>query len=184
MQNSVDTLFILPQYLVSWGLLLLFVGSAFPEYGPELRICFSRENRSRRILHGNEEEGKKEETLTVGETIPRIRLEFHWPLERSTSSGAFPWWDLVRIIEHRGRRLERGNLILPGAHPTMVRPERRRSYDSFYCLICLPSLADRRVIAFSMRQQPPTPECHSQPSIGRRSKFPWRPGSVCGQRDF
>jgi hypothetical protein len=36
-------------------------------------------------FNGNEEEGKKEETLTVGETIPRDITDFHWPLERSTS---------------------------------------------------------------------------------------------------
>jgi hypothetical protein len=32
---------------------------------------FARENRSRRNLHGNEEKGKKEEALTVCETILR-----------------------------------------------------------------------------------------------------------------
>jgi hypothetical protein len=36
------------------------------EYGPEI-YNFARENRSRRKLHGNEEESKKEETLTVSE---------------------------------------------------------------------------------------------------------------------
>jgi hypothetical protein len=44
-------------------------------------------NCSRRILHGNEEEGKKEETLTVCETILRMGQEFNRlsgeaPLER------------------------------------------------------------------------------------------------------
>jgi hypothetical protein len=48
---------------------------------------FARENCSRRILHGNEEEGKKEETLTVCETILRMGQEFNRlsgeaPLER------------------------------------------------------------------------------------------------------
>jgi hypothetical protein len=49
---------------------------------------FARENRSRRNLHGNEEEGKKEETLTVCETILRMGREFNQrlsgeaPLER------------------------------------------------------------------------------------------------------
>jgi len=33
-------------------------------------------NRSRRNLHGNEEEGKKEETLIVGETILRTGRDF------------------------------------------------------------------------------------------------------------
>jgi hypothetical protein len=33
-------------------------------------------NRSRRNLHGNEKEGKKEETLIVGETILRTGREF------------------------------------------------------------------------------------------------------------
>jgi hypothetical protein len=48
----------------------------------------ARENRSRRILHGNQEEGKKEETLTVCETILRKGQEFkpslsgEAPLER------------------------------------------------------------------------------------------------------
>jgi hypothetical protein len=36
--------------------------------GPDVNFL-ARENRSRRNLHGNEEEGKKEETLTVGETF-------------------------------------------------------------------------------------------------------------------
>jgi hypothetical protein len=36
-------------------------------------------------LHGNEEEGKKEETLTVCETILRLGQEFNQPLKRSTS---------------------------------------------------------------------------------------------------
>ena len=60
------------------------LGWLFKYKGPFVKT-FARENRSRRNLHGNEEEGKKEETLTVGETIPRIHNEFHWPLERSTS---------------------------------------------------------------------------------------------------
>jgi hypothetical protein len=33
-------------------------------------------NRSRRNLHGNEKEGKKEETLIVGETILRTGRDF------------------------------------------------------------------------------------------------------------
>jgi len=38
---------------------------------------FARENRSRRKkLHGNKEESKKEETLTVRETIIRTGQEF------------------------------------------------------------------------------------------------------------
>jgi hypothetical protein len=44
-------------------------------FGPG-RQPFARENRSRRNLHGNEEEGKKEETLTVSETILRVGREF------------------------------------------------------------------------------------------------------------
>jgi hypothetical protein len=36
----------------------------------------------RRHLHGNEEEGKEEETLTVSETIPRTSGEFHTGLSR------------------------------------------------------------------------------------------------------
>jgi hypothetical protein len=49
---------------------------------------FARENRSRRNLHGNEEKGqKKEETLTVCETILRTgqdltSLSGEAPLER------------------------------------------------------------------------------------------------------
>jgi len=43
--------------------------------GPVLRT-FARENRSRRNLHGNQEEGKKEETLIVCETILRTGREF------------------------------------------------------------------------------------------------------------
>jgi hypothetical protein len=37
---------------------------------------FARENRSRRNLHGNEEEGKKEETLTVGEDDTSLTSRF------------------------------------------------------------------------------------------------------------
>jgi hypothetical protein len=40
------------------------------------RVTFARENRSRRNLHGNEEESKKEETLTVGETILAYATNF------------------------------------------------------------------------------------------------------------
>jgi hypothetical protein len=44
-------------------------------FGP--RSTFARENRSRRKkLHGNKEESKKEETLTVRETIIRTGQEF------------------------------------------------------------------------------------------------------------
>jgi hypothetical protein len=44
----------------------------FLHSGPEV----TRENRSRRNLHGNEEEGKKKETLTVCETILRKGQDF------------------------------------------------------------------------------------------------------------
>jgi hypothetical protein len=37
---------------------------------------FARENRSRRNLHGNEKEGKKEETLTVSEVITSLTPDF------------------------------------------------------------------------------------------------------------
>ena len=44
-------------------------------FGPSIQnLC--KGNRSRRNLHGNQEEGKKEETLTVGETILRTGREF------------------------------------------------------------------------------------------------------------
>jgi hypothetical protein len=36
-------------------------------------------------FNGNEEEGKKEETLTVREMKLAYTTIFHWPLERSTS---------------------------------------------------------------------------------------------------
>jgi hypothetical protein len=39
-------------------------------------------------LHGNEEEGKKEETLTVCETILRTGQEINQPLRRSLLRGA------------------------------------------------------------------------------------------------
>jgi hypothetical protein len=39
----------------------------------------------RRNLHGNEKEGKKEETLTVGEASLAYTTISHWPLKRSTS---------------------------------------------------------------------------------------------------
>ena len=57
----------------------------------------ARENRSRRNLHGNEKEGKKEETLTVGERFSRsptskfTRLSREAPPER-----LFLWEDPVR----------------------------------------------------------------------------------------
>src|ERR1700689_918266 len=83
MKNCVDTAFILPQYLVLRKLPVQQVG--------RLLVCGSpkstRENRSRRNLHGNEEESKKEETLTVCETILRkgrdlTSLSGEAPLER------------------------------------------------------------------------------------------------------
>jgi hypothetical protein len=36
-------------------------------------------------LHGNEKEGKKEETLTVSEKNLAYATISHWPLKRSTS---------------------------------------------------------------------------------------------------
>jgi hypothetical protein len=61
----------------------------------------ARENRSRRILHGNQEEGKKEETLTVCETILRKGQEFkpslsgEAPLERRF---LFAIWTAARDV--------------------------------------------------------------------------------------
>jgi hypothetical protein len=50
--------------------------------GPRIfAIPFARENRSRRKLNGNEEKGKKEETLTGSETLLRKRAKnFNRPL--------------------------------------------------------------------------------------------------------
>jgi hypothetical protein len=61
------------------------------QFGP-LVHTFARENRSRRNLHGNEEESQKEKTLTVerGRYLA-FHHEFHWPLRRSTSREAFPF---------------------------------------------------------------------------------------------
>jgi hypothetical protein len=59
----------------------------FEKWGPG-NLYLARENRSRRNLHGNEEESKKEkETLTVSETISRnsrifTGLSGEAPLER------------------------------------------------------------------------------------------------------
>jgi hypothetical protein len=49
-----------------YGAFLYYELGWFFEYGPKFRVL-ARENRSRRNLHGNEEESQKEETLTVGE---------------------------------------------------------------------------------------------------------------------
>jgi len=47
------------------------------EYGPQSLETFARENRSkRRNLHGNEEEGKEEETLTVSGPMLADNAEF------------------------------------------------------------------------------------------------------------
>jgi hypothetical protein len=54
-------------------------------------------------FNGNEEEGKKEETLTVGENDLAYTTVFHWPLERSTSWEAFPF---------RGRLAQQAQIIL------------------------------------------------------------------------
>jgi hypothetical protein len=93
-QNYVDTAFVLPQYLVLRTL-------PIPQVGWRVAIgtTFARENRSRRNLHGNEEEGKKEETLTVCETILRTckitSLSGEAPLERRFLSGAISNWQLA-----------------------------------------------------------------------------------------
>jgi hypothetical protein len=67
----------------------------FLQSGPEV----ARENRSRRNLHGNEKEGKKEETLTVCETILAraenlSSLSGEAPLERR-----FLLWQLAFSIQ-------------------------------------------------------------------------------------
>src|SRR5271168_610486 len=59
-QIYIDSGVTVPQYLVLRMLPVPRVGWLWKS-GPAV----ARENRSRRILHGNEEEGKKEETLTV-----------------------------------------------------------------------------------------------------------------------
>jgi hypothetical protein len=58
---------------------------------------FARENCSRRILHGYEEEGKKEETLTVCETILRMGQEFNRLSGEAPLEGRFPLcnWQLA-----------------------------------------------------------------------------------------
>jgi hypothetical protein len=81
MKNYVDTAFTLPQYLVLRKLPVQQVGWLLVFGSPKS----TRENRSRRNLHGNEEESKKEETLTVCETILRKGRDFNQPLRRSTS---------------------------------------------------------------------------------------------------
>jgi len=98
LQNSIDTLFILPQYLGLEDHSLLQVGLVFQIQGPKSAPLQGKIER--RKLHGNQEEGKeKEETLTVGETISRTYttnftgLSREAPLEglfRLRSSGE-PW---------------------------------------------------------------------------------------------
>jgi hypothetical protein len=68
LQKPIDTVFILPQYLGLASHSLPRVGLHFRISGPE-STTLARENRSRRNLHGNQEEGKEEETLTRCETI-------------------------------------------------------------------------------------------------------------------
>jgi hypothetical protein len=49
---------------------------------------FARENRSRRNLHGNEEESKKEETLTVSkDDISYFTTNFTAPYEKHLVRG-------------------------------------------------------------------------------------------------
>jgi hypothetical protein len=75
----------LPQYLVLRMLLVQQVG--WLRHSGPWKLAKGK-NRSRRNLHGNQEEGKKEETLTVCETILRKGQEFkpslsgEAPLER------------------------------------------------------------------------------------------------------
>src|SRR5580658_1758431 len=84
LHNSVDTAFTLPQYLVLRTLPVPQVGWLFAIRSGSL--SFARENRSRRNLHGNEEESKKkEEALAVCEAILRTGQDFNQPLRRSTS---------------------------------------------------------------------------------------------------
>jgi hypothetical protein len=77
MKIYIDSDVTVPQYLVLRMLPVPRVGWLWKS-GPAV----ARENRSRRILHGNEEEGKKEETLTVGETILARAEELKEPLRR------------------------------------------------------------------------------------------------------
>jgi hypothetical protein len=60
----------------------------FQTQGPVL-TTFARENRSRRNLHGNEKEGKKEETLTVRETILAYATNFTGLLREAPLEGLF-----------------------------------------------------------------------------------------------
>ncbi len=71
-QNSVDTAFILPQYLGLKTLPVLCVGSR-SAFGSRSKQPLQGKIVHGGNLHGNQEEGKKEETLTVSETKLRNR---------------------------------------------------------------------------------------------------------------
>jgi len=83
----------LTQYLVLDDHSLLQVGLVFQVQGPESAPLQGKIER--RNLHGNQEEGKKEEeeTLTVGETIPRTHTTNFTGLSREAPlEGLFRSW--------------------------------------------------------------------------------------------
>jgi DNA-binding transcriptional MerR regulator len=63
------------------------LGWPFKYKGPSQ--TFARENRSRRNLHGNEKEGKKEETLTVSEDDTSLTPDFTGLLREAPLRGLF-----------------------------------------------------------------------------------------------
>ena len=80
--NFVDTLLIMPQYLVLRMPPAPRIG--WHKYsGPTQSETLARGNRSRRKVHGNEEESQKEETLTVSETKLRRAKDFQPSLSRA-----------------------------------------------------------------------------------------------------
>ena len=84
LQNCVDTLFTLPQYLVLRMLPVQQVGRHFA-FGPKYLTSFARENRSRRNLHGNEEESQKRRNTN------RLRNDTsHGPRISTSLSGEAP----------------------------------------------------------------------------------------------
>jgi len=81
-------LFILPQYLGIEDLPILQVGLVLQYKGPKSRTLQGKIVQ-RRNLHGNEKEGKKEETLTVRETILAYATNFTGLLREAPLEGLF-----------------------------------------------------------------------------------------------
>src|SRR5271154_417388 len=83
LQNSVDTSFIVPQYLVSERPPVLFIGLVFQATGPGVQS--RKGNLQRRILQWQRRRRQKRKSTNRQRDLVSHRQDFHWPLRRSTS---------------------------------------------------------------------------------------------------